>query len=158
PSDRVLSITDLPNPVVFVAVEPESAPDKAVVGSVVLCLVDTEYYGKWIYIDQVDVRENWWRKGVATAMLRRLLAYVKESRPEVVGAYLLVAPSHDPAKRLYEKVGFVYQGPSFYYDGYVYYFDSPSAAELPKNLPSNHIYLPVTTNRLVADILYDLLD
>ncbi|KAF4709557.1 hypothetical protein FOZ63_017311 [Perkinsus olseni] len=156
PSDLILPIPELDNSTVFVAVQPDAEPLYAVVGSVVFGRVSTADYGDWVYIDAVDVRGDWRERGVGTEMLRRLLAYVKEGWPDVVGAYLVVQYFNKAAKGLYEKVGFAYRGETNCYDGYVFYFNSSSAAELAKDLPSVNMSLPYTSSWSVVDFLYDM--
>ncbi|KAF4714218.1 hypothetical protein FOZ63_022043 [Perkinsus olseni] len=65
---------------------------------------------RWVYIFDVHVEVNWRKRGIATEMIKRLLAYIKGAWPQVAGAYLGVFENNLPARRLYEKIGFACGG------------------------------------------------
>ncbi|KAF4651218.1 hypothetical protein FOL46_000439 [Perkinsus olseni] len=135
----------------FVAVDPTAKRGEPVVGSLEYALMSVPGYRKWVYINDVGVREDWMRKGDVGVGVQ-----IHKGWPDVDGAYLVVGKSEKSAKDFYEKVGFNYKGKSGPHDGYVFYFDSPSA-NLPKDLPSIYISLPLTTNSFVEQFFYDLI-
>ncbi|KAF4700284.1 hypothetical protein FOZ63_019357, partial [Perkinsus olseni] len=160
PSDNVTRIERLTDdPADFVAVDPTAAEGEPVVGSLEYALISRENYGEWVYIDAVDVRKDWRRKGVATQMIKQLLAYMKKGWPELDGAFLLVEPLNpNSPQNLYKRIGFVYKGKSAHYDGFAFYFDSSSADNLPTDLPPTAMRLPTTNDYFVVDTLHDLFD
>ncbi|KAF4704507.1 hypothetical protein FOZ62_023595 [Perkinsus olseni] len=157
PSDKFKRNKRMPDDGNFVAVNPLARKRKAVVASLGFGLVSRPKYGKWVYIDDVKVREDWRRKGVATQLIKQLLAYLYEGWPDVDGAYLGVLPTNEPAIRLYKKLGFVYKGVTGAWDGYVFSFSSPSAvANLPKDPPLTEMRLPAITDLDLAQDYYNL--
>ncbi|KAF4651217.1 hypothetical protein FOL46_000438 [Perkinsus olseni] len=157
PSDKFERNKLMPDGGNFVAVNPLARKRKAVVASLGSGLVSRPKYGKWVYIDDVKVRKDWRRKGVATQLIKRLLAYLYEGWPDVDGAYLGVLPTNEPAIRLYKKLGFVYKGVTGGWDGYVFSFSLPSAvAHLPKDPPITEMRLPTITDLGLAQDYYNL--
>ncbi|EER15549.1 hypothetical protein Pmar_PMAR016234 [Perkinsus marinus ATCC 50983] len=147
----------------FVAVDPKDKPGEPVVANVEYATITKPGYGKWVYIDGVEVRKDWHRKGVATKLLTKLFAYIKTGWPEITGVFLLVDPSNAGAKILYEKMGFLPHGTSAHdegkyivYDGYVYNFDSPAAAKLPHINPPKNMPMPSTPDPFVVKTFNDI--
>ncbi|KAF4755357.1 hypothetical protein FOZ63_026814, partial [Perkinsus olseni] len=81
-----------------------------VVASLGYGIVTRPQHERWVYIFDVIVEANWRRRGIATEMIRRLLAYIKRAWPRVTGAYLGVLPLNGPAQRVYKRIGFVHRG------------------------------------------------
>ncbi|KAF4679909.1 hypothetical protein FOZ60_014360 [Perkinsus olseni] len=140
----------------FLAVLVNAEEGETVVGSVEFGLLSDPRYGKWVYLNGVNVKDAWQKKGVAAAMLTRLLAYIKLGWPGVTGAYLLVGSSEKFVRSLYEKLGFVKKGKPFSYDGYVYRFSSSHAEALPIDLPLIDMQLPFTNDPQDAVVLAEL--
>ncbi|KAF4691829.1 hypothetical protein FOZ60_014711 [Perkinsus olseni] len=92
------------------ALAPISRKADVVVASLGYGLVTRPQHERWVYIFDVIVEANWRRRGIATEMIRRLLAYIKRAWPRVTGAYLGVLPLNGPAQRVYKRIGFVHRG------------------------------------------------
>ncbi|KAF4716993.1 hypothetical protein FOZ63_023878, partial [Perkinsus olseni] len=140
----------------FLAVLANAEEGETVVGSVEFGLVSEPRYGTWVYLNGVNVKDAWRKRGVATAMLTRLLAYIRMGWPGVAGAYLLLGSSAKFVRSFYEKLGFVKKGKPFCYDGYVYRFNSSHAEALPKDLPLIDMQLPFTNDPYDAVVLAEL--
>ncbi|KAF4747603.1 hypothetical protein FOZ63_032553, partial [Perkinsus olseni] len=144
------------------ALAPISRKADVVVASLGYGLVTRPQHERWVYIFDVIVEADWRRRGIATEMIRRLLAYIKRAWPRVTGAYLGVLPLNGPAKRVYKRIGFVHKGEVYIPEisslmlGYVYPFNSSSAVNLPKDLIQQEVPLPMT-NDLIGERLFDIL-
>ncbi|KAF4665069.1 hypothetical protein FOL46_003894 [Perkinsus olseni] len=122
------------------ALAPISRKANVVVASLGYGLVTRPQHERWVYIFAVIVETKWRERGIATEMIKQLLAYIKEAWPQVAGAYLGVLPLNGRAKSVYKRIGFVHEGEVYIPEipslmlGYIYHFNSSSAANLPKNL------------------------
>lgn len=81
----------------------------------------TGFAGAWLVFDEVQITniavgKKYRQKGVAKALLKRLIEDMKERNMSMM--FLEVRVSNTPARRLYESQGFVYTGKrnSFYDD------------------------------------------
>mmetsp|Transcript_3101 Transcript_3101/g.3526 ORF Transcript_3101/g.3526 Transcript_3101/m.3526 type:complete len:141 (+) Transcript_3101:25-447(+) len=58
------------------------------------------------YIEKVEVVVEWWRKGIATALISKKISFIRQTMPKVVAMYLDVRVANKGAIALYEKAGF----------------------------------------------------
>ncbi|KAF4709560.1 hypothetical protein FOZ63_017314 [Perkinsus olseni] len=162
PSDAWARDFQMPGCVNYVAANPSAVKGENVVASLGFGVVSRPGYGEWVYIDDVEVREDWRRKGVATQLIKRLLAYIHKGWPDVDGAFLFVLERDASIKGLYEKIGFRHvkdvvlisegiQVPAY---GYLYYFNSSASAAAVASLPRRP---PPSWMRLTA-VHHPLLD
>ncbi|KAF4729280.1 hypothetical protein FOZ63_016334, partial [Perkinsus olseni] len=135
------------------------------VATVGFILVSVPRYPTLLQIHDVNVREDCRRNGIATYMITRLLAWIKKGWPQVAGAYLAVWPPNDPAKRAYEKIGFIYvdsvdminNGQPLRLDGYVFDFKSSAADRLPQDVNPEGMELPITAFPVDDQLFYTII-
>ena len=79
------------------------------------------YAGLWHIINEghitnIAVSKSFQNKGIATKMISHLIEYAKNNN--IIGLTLEVRDSNICARKLYEKIGFIYEGvrPGYYQD------------------------------------------
>ncbi|KAF4667813.1 hypothetical protein FOZ61_007706 [Perkinsus olseni] len=119
PVDRIRASQDYTDSAMFVAVETRYPHQpEAVVGSVEFGVVKTPNYGDWVYVTNVFAHKGYRGEGVEAEILRRLLEYIYEKNPRIIGAWARVYDDDDdfvfkdPIKKAYVEAGFIDRGKS----------------------------------------------
>jgi len=79
--------------------------NKEIIGySVLINFWSNEYGGNIIYIDELFVKKEWRRKGIATEFITAL---IKKRINNAIAIQLEVTPNNKNARKLYERLGFI---------------------------------------------------
>ncbi|KAF4687542.1 hypothetical protein FOZ60_003812 [Perkinsus olseni] len=140
----------------FVAVHRTADGKESVLGVIEYALLSAATRGRWVYVEGVKVKDaEWQSKGLETEILTRLLAYMKQAKPQVLGAFVLVQP-HSREEGVFKSVGFRRTGESSPFEAYAFLFTSTAAASLPADLPPIDMRLPVTNDGDVIEVYEDI--
>ncbi|KAF4684539.1 hypothetical protein FOZ63_023160 [Perkinsus olseni] len=91
PVDRIRATQDCTDSAMFVAVETRYPHQpEAVVGSAEFGVVKTPKHGDWVYITNIFAHERYRGEGVEAEILRKLLEYIHEKNPRIIGAWARV--------------------------------------------------------------------
>ncbi|KAF4737563.1 hypothetical protein FOZ63_015531 [Perkinsus olseni] len=130
----------------FVAVHRTADGKESVLGVIEYALLSAATRGRWVYVEGVEVEDaEWQSKGLETEILKRLLAYIKQAKPRVLGAFVLVQP-YSREEGVFKSVGFRRTGESNPFEVYAFVITSLAAAKLPTGVPPIDMRLPVTND------------
>ncbi|KAF4679842.1 hypothetical protein FOZ63_000156, partial [Perkinsus olseni] len=165
PADEIKAVRDYPDSAFFVAVDDR----ETVVGSVEFGVVKNWKLGDWMYVTNAFAHYGYTREGVEAEILRKLLEYIHEKNPGIIGAWTRVYGDDgdrgdddvfvsEPIEKAYLDAGFTDRGkPRRVFHlahNLVYTFPLPEGPASRRDQKS----LPVLSHRTSVKILKSFFD